>query len=394
MPDEVLTDNGKQFTGKYGKPRPAEVLFDRICRKNGIEHLLTKVRSPTTTGKVERWHQSIQRELLDDDPPFASVAAAQAAVEAWRVEYNTLRPHQSLDMATPAERFAPAPPRPGLPLWVPPGLITTEPPAPDAATAPEPMAAEPAVTVPGAVELERAVPPCGNLSIGRQQFWFGPHRAGEVITFWIDSTAVHLSTTGRYLKSVPSRLSDRDLARLRRAGARPAGPPPARGSPDRCWQGHRSRSTHRQRGRHRRHRRPPAPGRRPAGRAPGHPPPRGPAGHVITAEGMLWRTVAFELPAANRARLQGARPAGPPPTPPAGPTRVERVVSCRGGIQVVGQRVQVGMPHAGQIVTVEVEDTTLRVLDEEETILKTVPRRTTTAVTRHKAYGHRTVKEA
>ena len=131
---------------------------------NGIEHLLTKVRSPTTTGKVERWHQSIQRELLDDAPPFASVAAAQEAVEAWRVEYNTLRPHQSLGMATPAERFAPAPPRPGLPLWVPPGLITTEPPAPDAATAPEPLAAEPSVTVPGAVELERAVPPSGNRS--------------------------------------------------------------------------------------------------------------------------------------------------------------------------------------------------------------------------------------
>jgi hypothetical protein len=26
IPDEVLTDNGKQFTGRYGKPRPAEVL--------------------------------------------------------------------------------------------------------------------------------------------------------------------------------------------------------------------------------------------------------------------------------------------------------------------------------------------------------------------------------
>jgi hypothetical protein len=44
--------------------------------------------------------------------------------------------------------------------------------------------------------------------------------------------------------------------------------------------------------------------------------------HVITGDGILWRTVAFELPAANRARLQGARPAGPPPIPPAGPTRV------------------------------------------------------------------------
>jgi transposase InsO family protein len=393
VPEQVLTDNGKQFTGKYGKPRPSEVLFDRICRMNGIEHLLTKVRSPTTTGKVERWHQSIQRELLDDAPPFASVAAAQEAVEAWRVEYNTLRPHQSLGMATPADRFAPAP-RPGLPLWVPPGLITTEAPMPEVAAEPEPVA-DTVVTVPGAVELERAVPPGGNLSIGRQQFWFGPHRAGEVITFWVDSTVVHLSSTGRYLKSVPSRLSDRDVARLRRAGARPAGPPPARRLPGRLLAGapvEVERTVNavgivgvggRQLGVG-----VPLAGQRVTIRLEGR------LAHVITADGTLWRTVAFELPAANQARLQGARPAGPPPTPPAGPTRVERVVSCRGGIQVVGQRVQVGMPHAGQVVTVEVEDTTLRVLDEEETILKTVPRRTTKAVTRHKAYGHRTVKEA
>jgi transposase len=33
VPEEVLSDNGKQFTGRFGKPRPAEVLFERICRE-------------------------------------------------------------------------------------------------------------------------------------------------------------------------------------------------------------------------------------------------------------------------------------------------------------------------------------------------------------------------
>jgi transposase InsO family protein len=54
-PQQVLSDNGKQFTGRFGKPRAAEVLFERICRRNGIETILTKPRSPTTTGKVERF---------------------------------------------------------------------------------------------------------------------------------------------------------------------------------------------------------------------------------------------------------------------------------------------------------------------------------------------------
>ncbi len=55
---DVLSDNGKQFTGRFGKPRPAEVLFERICRENGITQRLTKPRSPTTTGKIERLHQN------------------------------------------------------------------------------------------------------------------------------------------------------------------------------------------------------------------------------------------------------------------------------------------------------------------------------------------------
>jgi transposase len=46
IPGEVLSDNGKQFTGWFGKPRPAEVLFERICRENGITQRLTRPRSP------------------------------------------------------------------------------------------------------------------------------------------------------------------------------------------------------------------------------------------------------------------------------------------------------------------------------------------------------------
>ena len=63
-PEEVLTDNGKQFTARFG--RGGEVLFDKICRRNGIAHRLTAPRSPTTTGKIERFHQTLRRELLDD----------------------------------------------------------------------------------------------------------------------------------------------------------------------------------------------------------------------------------------------------------------------------------------------------------------------------------------
>jgi transposase InsO family protein len=75
-----------------------------ICRENGITQRLTKPRSPMT-GKIEPLHQTPQQELLNVHGPFASIEDAQAAVDAWRKQYNSDRPHQSLAMAYPAARF-------------------------------------------------------------------------------------------------------------------------------------------------------------------------------------------------------------------------------------------------------------------------------------------------
>lgn len=50
VPGEVITDNGKQFTDRFGAG--GEVLSDKICRRNGIAHLLTAPSSPNQNGKV------------------------------------------------------------------------------------------------------------------------------------------------------------------------------------------------------------------------------------------------------------------------------------------------------------------------------------------------------
>jgi transposase InsO family protein len=114
VPAQILTDNGKVFTGRYGRP-PVEVLFDRICRENGIEHLLTQPRSPTTTGKIERFHRAIRTEFRTDRV-FASLAVAQGELDEWIADYNTRRPHQALDMVVPAERFHRSEPAPVTPI--------------------------------------------------------------------------------------------------------------------------------------------------------------------------------------------------------------------------------------------------------------------------------------
>jgi hypothetical protein len=418
-----VTFNGKQFTGRFGAPRPAEVLFERICRHNGITQRLTKPRSPTTTGKVERWHQSIQGELLDPHGPFDSLEAAQTAVDAWRIEYNTARPHQSLNMTTRAERFRPIPveQRAVLGLWRPPELAPTGPssklpegsdsideepdepiaaaaevvPVTDASTAQQPAGtSNEALAIEAlaidAVEIDRIVPTSGNLGVCGQQFWLGPQRAGRTLTLWLDTTTVHLSIDGQHLKTLPSRLTSIDLTRLRAQGARSAGPPPARpswtqltaGAPVEIQRTVNATGTVSIAGKHHcigQH----FAGRRITLRL------ETTLAHVVL-DGVLTRTILLTLIPTQRAHLQGARAPGPAPIFDQRPTRVQRTVSCRGGTQIIGQRVQVGLRYAGQIVTIEVDETTLRVYDQHEHLIKHIPRTSRKEVTRHKAYGHTT----
>ena len=105
IPDQILTDNGKVFTARFGRG-PGPVLFDRICAGNGIKHLLTKPYSPTTTGKIERLHKTMRAEFFRAaDGQHATLAGLQAALDGWVTGYNTARPHQSCGGRPPAERF-------------------------------------------------------------------------------------------------------------------------------------------------------------------------------------------------------------------------------------------------------------------------------------------------
>ena len=76
-----MTDNAKVFTARFC-PGPGPVLFDKICIDKGITHILTAPRSPTTTGKIERWHKTLPREFLDGKV-FASIEDAQAQLDVW-----------------------------------------------------------------------------------------------------------------------------------------------------------------------------------------------------------------------------------------------------------------------------------------------------------------------
>jgi hypothetical protein len=107
--------------------------------------------------------------------------------------------------------------------------------------------------------------------------------------------------------------------------------------------------------------------------------------HVITQDGVLWRTLPCPIPPGQRHRLQGVRLAGPAALPEATVT-VQRRVSSRGGIQVARQRIHVGMTHAGKIVTVVTENNSFHLVIDGETV-GVVPRTTSREIDRYKAYA-------
>jgi transposase InsO family protein len=383
VPEEILTDNGKQFTDRFGKG--GEVLFDKICRKNAITHRLTAPASPTTTGKIERFHQTLRRELLDDHRYFSSVQDAQAALDAWVAGYNADRPHQSLGAkvpVTPADRFTPVPPaqRDLIELWLPPAL--TPAPAIEGSPAPADTATASGRWTGGPIEFDRVVPPSGNLWVAGRQFWLGPARAGIVTRFWADCQLIHISAGGARIKTLRSHLSVNDLAKLAAHGAVPAGPSPLPPIED----GDAVEVE------------------RPVSRGGlvSLGPHRLLAAEILGGQlagiriepatlmfydpetRVLLRTRPNPLTRDQVNRLRGARPAGPPPRPPSEPIRVQRRASATGLIVVCGQKIALGRAHAGQTLAIAVSDTTLAIeLDDAET--RVVRRTTTTPVRNIKA---------
>jgi len=107
IPEQILTDNGKVFTGKRAK-KPTNVQFDRICHNNGIKHRLTAPYSPTTTGKIERLHKTMRKEFFSIQR-FDTIDQTQAALDAWVVHYNHEREHQAIGDVAPITRFELAP---------------------------------------------------------------------------------------------------------------------------------------------------------------------------------------------------------------------------------------------------------------------------------------------
>ena len=92
-PTYIRMDNGPELT--------AWALRD-WCRLSGTRTLYIEPGSPWENAYVESFNGRVRDELLNVEE-FGSLTEARIVVEAWRIEYNTWRPHSSLGGLTPAE---------------------------------------------------------------------------------------------------------------------------------------------------------------------------------------------------------------------------------------------------------------------------------------------------
>ena len=101
----LLTDNGKEFTdrlfGKHVKDASGEHEFDTLCHALGIEHRLTKPRTPKTNGMVERFNGRLEQVLRSHH--FNSAEDLEKTLYRYVWLYNEHLPQKAMNHQTPVQ---------------------------------------------------------------------------------------------------------------------------------------------------------------------------------------------------------------------------------------------------------------------------------------------------
>ena len=92
VPEHIRSDNGPEFTAK---------LVREWLKRIGVKTLFIEPGSPWENGYNESFNGKLRDEVLNGEI-FYTLKEAQVIIERWRREYNTIRPHSSLNYRPPA----------------------------------------------------------------------------------------------------------------------------------------------------------------------------------------------------------------------------------------------------------------------------------------------------
>jgi hypothetical protein len=104
LPRAIRTDNGVPFaTQALHGLSYLNVWWMRL----GIQHQRIQPGCPQQNGAHERMHRTLKRQAIR--PVQRTCARQQVAFDAFRTEFNMVRPHEWLDQDTPASHYQPSP---------------------------------------------------------------------------------------------------------------------------------------------------------------------------------------------------------------------------------------------------------------------------------------------
>jgi len=109
LPKAILCDNGPPWGAGLGW-RDWGPFYTRLAVwliRLGITVIYGRPNHPQGKGKNERFNGTLQAELLKHEQ-FADHNQARNRMSGWRDRYNTVRPHEALDMEPPATRYRPS----------------------------------------------------------------------------------------------------------------------------------------------------------------------------------------------------------------------------------------------------------------------------------------------
>jgi len=104
-PASTLTDNGSVYTSRFTGGRNA---FEYVLPLLGVRQKNGSPGHPQTQGKIERFHQTLQRWLAAR-PAARSLSELQQQLDAFREHYNEQRPHRALGRNTPGDTYRATP---------------------------------------------------------------------------------------------------------------------------------------------------------------------------------------------------------------------------------------------------------------------------------------------
>lgn len=93
LPQSITVDNGPEFDGQ---------VLDQWSYRTGVRLSFIRPGKPNENAYIESFNGKFRDECLNEHW-FLSLAHARRVIEAWRIEYNTERPHSSLGNRTPQE---------------------------------------------------------------------------------------------------------------------------------------------------------------------------------------------------------------------------------------------------------------------------------------------------